>query len=305
MDGMEIEIFKPGTYTAMDGQARTYGEAELRAIADAYDPAVYEAPVVIGHPKVDAPAWGWVKGLTYADGALKAVLHKVAPVFAEMVKAGRYRNRSASFWPPTAPNNPTPGKVHLRHLGFLGALPPAVKGLAPLNFSDDADAVVIEFGEPGAAGNDCEDVAAMRARLAELEAENQKLAQEKRAGEHLAYVDELIRSGHILPREADGMVAFMDAVDGAGVEEICFADHDGVQQAKTVLEFLRDFFANRPPLIEFGELAPAGDFNDGDTDTAALSYADQVEEWVKDQRAKGRNVTYADFPTDQYRRQSR
>jgi len=305
MDGMEIDIFKPGTHTAMNGDTRTYSEADLRSLAASYDPATYEAPVVIGHPKTDAPAWGWVKALTFADGALKAVLHKVAPEFTELVKAGRFRSRSAAFWPPTAPNNPTPGKMHLRHLGFLGAQPPAVKGLAPLNFSDDADAVVIEFGEPGAAGSDGEDVAAMRARLAELEAENRKLTEDRRFSAHLSLITGLVNSGHLLPREADGMAAFMDAVDRASVEEICFADHDGVQQSKTVVEFLKDFFANRPPLIEFGELAPAGDIDEGDSDTAALSYADQVEEWVKDQRAKGRNVTYADFPTDQYRRQSR
>ncbi len=43
-----------------------------------------------------------------------------------------------------------PGVYYLRHVGFLGAQPPAIKGLAPVEFADDADAVTIEFGEANA-----------------------------------------------------------------------------------------------------------------------------------------------------------
>ena len=66
--------------------------------------------------------------------------------FAELVKKGRYKKVSASFYPPNHPSNPQPENWYLRHVGFLGAHPPAVKGLAAINFADDEDGVV-SFGE--------------------------------------------------------------------------------------------------------------------------------------------------------------
>lgn len=41
-----------------------------------------------------------------------------------------------------------PGVYYLRHVGFLGAQPPAVKGLKPVEFADAEDGVV-EFGDWG------------------------------------------------------------------------------------------------------------------------------------------------------------
>jgi hypothetical protein len=70
------------------------------------------------------------------------------------VKAGAYKKVSASFYPKDHPNNPTPGVYALRHVGFLGAQPPAVKGLKPTEFAEEADCIEIEldFAEEQAAG---------------------------------------------------------------------------------------------------------------------------------------------------------
>jgi hypothetical protein len=43
---------------------------------------------------------------------------------------------SASFFSPGQEGNPEPSAYYLKHVGFLGAMAPAVKGLAPLNFSE-------------------------------------------------------------------------------------------------------------------------------------------------------------------------
>lgn len=66
--------------------------------------------------------------------------------FADLVRKGRYKKVSASFYPPKHPSNPNPNGFYLRHVGFLGAHPPAVKGLAAINFADDEDGIV-SFGE--------------------------------------------------------------------------------------------------------------------------------------------------------------
>lgn len=143
-----IQIFRTGTHTAMNGHTATFGEADLAGCAAAYDPARHEAPIVVGHPAADAPAYGWVKSLKAEGGALFAEPHQVDPVFQDMVEAGRFKKVSAAFYLPEAPANPTPGKLSLRHVGFLGAQPPAVKGLKAVEFAAGEEGVVtVEFGE--------------------------------------------------------------------------------------------------------------------------------------------------------------
>jgi hypothetical protein len=140
-----IEIFKPGKHTAMNGAVLNFSESDLAASAAAYDPAKHEAPLVIGHPKHDDPAYGWVKSMSFADG-LDAEPHQVDPAFAEMVGRGAFKKVSASFYTPDSPQNPVPGIYYLRHVGFLGAQPPAVKGLRAPEFAENEEGV-IEFAD--------------------------------------------------------------------------------------------------------------------------------------------------------------
>ena len=64
-----IEIFKPGKHTATSGAVIEFTESQMQAAAAAYSPAVHEAPLVVGHPKDNLPAYGWVKSLQFADGS--------------------------------------------------------------------------------------------------------------------------------------------------------------------------------------------------------------------------------------------
>lgn len=131
----------------MQGQAIEFSESDLDASARAYDPELSEAPIVVGHPATDAPAYGWVQGLERIGDRLAAAPRQIDPAFAEMVNAGRFKKISAAFYLPSAPNNPVPGVYYLRHVGFLGAQPPAVKGLRDARFADTEGVVTIEFGE--------------------------------------------------------------------------------------------------------------------------------------------------------------
>ncbi len=144
-----IEIFRAGTQTASDGTQLTFSEADLAAAASAYDPALHEAPLVIGHPKATAPAYGWVGGLKAEGGSLFATPRQVNADFAELVTSGAFKKLSASFYLPGAAANPKPGVYYLRHVGFLGAQPPAIKGLAPVEFAESDDTITVEFAETG------------------------------------------------------------------------------------------------------------------------------------------------------------
>lgn len=124
-----IEIFRAGRHIDMHGNAVEIGTADLADIAGRYDPTKHEAPLVIGHPTANAPAYGWVRGLRVDGDVLLADAEQVDAAFAECVKAGRWKKRSASFLLPNAPDNPSPGQYYLNHVGFLGGMTPAVKGL--------------------------------------------------------------------------------------------------------------------------------------------------------------------------------
>ncbi len=146
----KIHFFRPGRHTAMSGQTIEFTAEDLAAAAAAYDPAKWQAPIVIGHPAIDAPAYGWVKRIDNRDGELYAEAEQVEPAFAELVRAGRYKKVSAAWFTPGHPRNPTPGVYYLKHIGFLGAAAPAVAGLKPVEFGVDADDLVIEFAAASA-----------------------------------------------------------------------------------------------------------------------------------------------------------
>lgn len=146
-------IFRKGKQTASSGATLEFSEADLRRAAEVYDPKVSPAPIVVGHPKLNAPAFGWVGALHFneATGENEVDPERVDPTFAELVQAGRYRTRSASWYMPNSAHHPLAGKdghdaYYLRHVGFLGAQAPAVKGLGDVQFAADQEGVV-EFGD--------------------------------------------------------------------------------------------------------------------------------------------------------------
>ena len=142
-----FEIFRVGTHTAVGGQTLPFDHTALAAAVAAYDPNTHEAPVVVGHPKDNHPAFGWIDHLELTDdGVVMAHPKQVDADFAELVEQGRYKKRSASWYLPDSPFNPKPGTLYLRHVGFLGAMPPALKGLGDIKFNESEEGVV-EFGD--------------------------------------------------------------------------------------------------------------------------------------------------------------
>ncbi len=141
-----IEIFRSGTHTDSSGNQRTFTLADVQAMAASYSPQRHEAPLTLGHPTDNKPAYGWVKALQATpDGRLLMMADQIDAVFADGVQAGRYKKRSASFYPPGNAGNPTPGNWYLKHVGWLGAQPPAVKGLADASFGMPARDGAISF----------------------------------------------------------------------------------------------------------------------------------------------------------------
>jgi len=130
-----IPIFQGGSQTDSAGRVHD-GDALIDKAVSTFNAARHEPPVVIGHPQENGPAFGWVEGLKRQGNLLVAKFKQVEPGFADMVQRGLFKKRSAAFYPDGS----------LRHVGFLGAAPPAVKGLPDVAFAA-AEAVTFEFSD--------------------------------------------------------------------------------------------------------------------------------------------------------------
>ena len=129
LDGW-IDICRAGTWHDTAGREVAIDEGRLDRIVAAHASAD-PAPVVVGHPEIDAPAFAWIGALRRTGDRLQAKLRDIAPAFREAVEAGRYSGRSIALQGDA-----------LRHLGFLGGRAPAVPGLAPTQFAAEADSVL-------------------------------------------------------------------------------------------------------------------------------------------------------------------
>ncbi|OIO04834.1 MAG: hypothetical protein AUJ49_02085, partial [Desulfovibrionaceae bacterium CG1_02_65_16] len=263
----------------------------------------------------------------------------------------RFKKISASFYLPDSPANPAPGVFYLRHVGFLGAAAPAVKGLKPVAFAageegvvefsafaegdawadrqnaslwrqlrewllakfgqEDADKAVAPwlvesvedaarkellttqqenqnkpaFAEGNAAKPNFEEVnvdqkekealAAERAKLAEeraaLEkqraefAERETKLKETEAGrihtEHVAFAENLVKEGRLLPANKEATVGLLDSLAKSG-GSMEFAEADGSKKTVADVEALKNMLSASPKLVAFGELA-TGDLDAG------------------------------------------
>lgn len=267
-----IRIFRPGTFVSAEGVAVSFGAAELQAIADAYDAASDPAPLVIGHPRIEDPAYGWVERLSVEDGQLVAHPGAVEPSFAELVRARRYAKVSAQFYTPDHPANPRPGSHYLKHVGFLGAHAPGVKGLGTVSLADgDAGQLVtIDLNDPETMMPDptpaatavqmasfAEREASLAAREAALKDEEKRLEQaaaSARHADHLSFAEGLIDDGKLAPAGKDLLVGVLDRL-GERPDVVSFGEGDANRM--TPVAAMKKLLGGAQPLISFGEWTPA------------------------------------------------
>ncbi len=127
-----FQIFRAGKHTSMSGTELEFSESDLQSTALTYPPN--SAPLVLGHPPDDKPVYGRVVSL-FVKGSKLFAQADVGETLLRLVKEGRYINRSAGFYGALSPANPRRGVWTLKQVGFLGAHPPAVKGMDPLDFA--------------------------------------------------------------------------------------------------------------------------------------------------------------------------
>ena len=114
-----IHIFKAGTHTDMHGTKLPFTQSDLAACVKAYDPSVHEAPLVIGHPKTEDPAWGWVKSLSLSGADLLAEHEQATGV------SRKFPPRSISLTHPITRN---PARFTFATSVFWGRSLPLLRG---------------------------------------------------------------------------------------------------------------------------------------------------------------------------------
>lgn len=288
---MSLHLFRAGTYTDMHGREITITRQDLAASAAAYDSGLHQAPIVVGHPKDNSPAFGWLAGLSANGEDLEGEPIQVDPAFAEAVRAGRYKTRSASFWPPEHPGNPKPGVWYLRHLGFLGGAAPAVKGLRGADLAEtDAQTITIDFSDEDQqmpkttdrVGTDDVptlpvDLAAREAELATREqalaAREAALAAAEAAGRRAqvaAFAEGLANEARLRPADVPRITEIILALtEHAAEPAACFAEGEGAAPVDAAT-WLRGWLAAQAPLVELSAIAtsdrlrsdaPVGEFS--------------------------------------------
>lgn len=292
-----IEIFRPGKFKAMNGTEVSFSAEMLKDIAQSYDPKIYQAPLVIGHPKVEDPAYGWVKSLNFSGEKLSAEPEAVVEEFAGLVASKRYQHVSASFFTPDHPANPKPGKYYLKHVGFLGAVPSAVTGLKAVSFASDNEDKVIEFAfeavkepkvEAAAQDNNTdkrmEEFAAREKALEEREKAIAVKESEMKKAEYAAFADGLVKEGRLVAGIKDDVVSFMRSIDSLDI--VSFA----AEKKSTPLEFFKSFMKNQPKIVEFSEIAGENVKAPESVDDSA-AFAEKITAFCAENEKKGITMT--------------
>lgn len=266
------EIFKAGKHVDRKGREKNWTVQDLDKVVEQYDPLNYhEAPIVIDHneesgPVVGGPAYGWVEALKRSGDSLLAKFKQVVPEFQDLVNKGMFKKRSIKIRSDGT----------LLHVSFLGAAPPAIKGLKDHSFSEgDEDCFCYSESIPPIKEEENMDIeelkrqnAELLKRTATLEADNakkdgviQQSAHEfsefkarSRRSELEREFDAAVKDKRALPAWKDaGILEFMEELDDA---DQSFEFSEGKKE--TQLGWFRKFLAGLGGHRLFDEFATKG-----------------------------------------------
>ncbi|MEW5745274.1 MAG: hypothetical protein AB1805_07560 [Nitrospirota bacterium] len=137
----KVPIFRAGVHVDSNGNRREWTVDDLDSMVKNFDLSEFIPAIVVGHPKVEDPRYGDFDAV-YREGKTLFADVDVIPEMHDAWKKGLYPERSVRIV------KLDDGTYKIRHLGLLGAHPPAVTGLPRVEFSaEDGEEVIIDFSE--------------------------------------------------------------------------------------------------------------------------------------------------------------
>ena len=130
-----VEVFRAGTHRDSLGRTHTFSRGQIDEIVTNLS-ASAPPPHVITHKELYSPfRYGSVVAAKRDGDSLFVKSDKIEPQFERLVTDGRLRDRSIRI-------NRTANGLTLGHVAWLGAEPPAVEGMAPVQFAASSDQVM-------------------------------------------------------------------------------------------------------------------------------------------------------------------
>ena len=297
----KFAIFKTGKHTDSNGNTKEWTQADLDFIVKTYDPVKHEAPIVIGHPENNAPAYGWIEKLERVGDILYAYPKQVAKEFVEMVKKGMFKKRSISLYPDGT----------LRHVGFLGAAPPAVKGLPEVEFKEkeariyeyefeteemifsDKDSgnwgasstffsgdseIIKKYEEAMTIKNEIikkneEQISELMNKIKTLENKLKEIAEEEAKKNFSEKIERLIEEGKILPKMKDNIMNLWRLYH----QTYNFSENGNSSFTESLLELLKSY----PKIISYEEEAKKTEENASISTSSSSIIANEIRKYMR------------------------
>lgn len=263
------EIFKTGRHKDSKGNEKEWTKDDLEKIKYNFENVNPDVPICVGHPATNAPAYGWWDKLKIEGDKLLVKFKQVQPEFMEACNKGLFKTRSISLTSDLVP----------RHLAFLGAQAPAIKGMEQFQFEEAADDIKIEFSDSlnaldcapqeiplgcraslamtGGARNDgkretymnfAEENKKLKEQIDKLQKEIKEKDEQKELKEFEDFCDKALSNGNILPCQKDNVVNLFKSLN-----DKTFNFEDGSE--KSSKNVLKEFIEGLKQ-IDFNEQAP-------------------------------------------------
>lgn len=266
---MLCHIFKTGEHTDSNGNIKVWTKDDLDKICYQFENVHSVVPICVGHPKTNSPAYGWIKEVKRIGDNLYCSFKEVQDEFKTALNKGLFKNRSISL----------DKDFNIRHLAFLGAQAPAIKGLEEFCYQDFDSYEFTDFQDLKERTEKMENVSLteqLKAKDEEILKLKKQIEESKRVQKLAEFEDfakTAIKNGNILPKHKESIINILSVCDSA--ENFNFSD--GTE--KTALETVKEFITSLKTM-NFEDIATKNEVSDLSN---PQSIAKELEKIMKEQ----------------------
>ena len=231
---MYCHVFKTGEHKDSNGNVKFWTKDDLDKICYQFQNVHHNVPVCVGHPKTNSPAYGWIEDVKRVGENLYCSFKDIREEFKNALKQGLFKNRSISL----------DKDLNIRHIAFLGAQAPAIKGLEEFCFSDcdPNDLYVYCFTDVQDKEVNVEEknlnelLKAKDEEISTLRKQIEETQKAQKIKEFQDFAQTAIENGKILPKHKECIVNILSVCDGA--ENFSFSDKQDVSAVEAVKDFV-------------------------------------------------------------------